>query len=367
MKKADFERKADELRQVEKTQSELPSIDELLNTRNTLVSALEPFQRTIDLSELSISDSNAIEMRHNDTKGLLSLKRKELIKTKSQVTKLLLEKEAHESLFERVLQKLHSEEQYSFLSDWIKGLHEETPQIILKSLNQHVTDFLEVASEVQIRTKGVEDYHRALLRIQANHGFTPLDEIGSEVLKFLEAIFNKYLQEFYDNPIFFKYVFEGFVKIKTFNLRTNEISLIDDKGEVQTKPINTFSTGQKAFAFSIAMMSIVFSRPSENKVLILDEFGALLDFMREDVLIKQIKLKIIAQNFVDKIVIILPVRTRLEFELESLNSQLKTATAAESGKIELRRTHVECWLNQLQTRGYYQFEQDENEYDSKSE
>lgn len=233
---------------------------------------------------------------------------------------------------------------------------------LFSDLDGRLNDFLNLAGELRIRVKGVGDYHRILLRAQASRSFSSLS--GSEEMRMLESIYNEHLKQFYDNQIFFRYVFEGFVNIQSFNLRTSEILLVDTKGETQIKPISTFSTGQKAFAFSIAMMSIVFARHSKNKVLILDEFGALLDFMREDVLIKQIQLKIVDQNFADKVVIILPVRTGLETELENLTSQLKTASDAELEKLKAMQGQVQSRLNQLDEMGYYQFEQDNDEHNS---
>jgi hypothetical protein len=357
IKRAELGRQVDDLKRFQETQIALPSLESLIGTRAKIISALERYQSTVDIPEIYDTDVDAIEVRANITKNVLSNRRKQAMEFKLQSTKLSLEKEAHESLFERVVDRIKSDAQFSFLIDWLKN-NEKQPVAILKALNQHLNEFLEIASEVQLRVKGVEDYHRDLLRLQSNQAPTALFETGGPELKRLENIFNKQLQDFYDNSIFFTYVFEGFSKIKSFNLRTNEILLEDQKGEIQAKPINAFSTGQKAFAFSIAMMSIVFSRPSDSKVLILDEFGALLDFMREDVLIKQIQLKVLDKNFADKIVIILPVRAKLDTEMDALTSQLKIATGPDVLKIQSRLNEVKSWAEQLKTRGYYQFEQD---------
>ena len=63
-------------------------------------------------------------------------------------------------------------------------------------------------------------------------------------------------------------------------------------------------------------------------------------------------------------VIILPVRTRLETELENLTSQLKTASDPELEKLKAMQGQVQSRLNQLDEMGYYQFEQDNDEHNS---
>ena len=286
MQKGELVRAENNLKEIERKQENLPPLEELVNSRNAIINSLEKFQELIDISEIYTSDKSVIETRYNDTKSLLSIRRKDLVARKFQINKLTFEKSAHESMFERITEKIQNETQFSFLSNWLQESKQQPAPVILRTLDGRLNDFLNLAGELRIRVKGVGDYHRILLRAQASRSFSSLS--GSEEMRMLESIYNEHLKQFYDNQIFFRYVFEGFVNIQSFNLRTSEILLVDTKGETQIKPISTFSTGQKAFAFSIAMMSIVFARHSKNKVLILDEFGALLDFMREDVLIKQI-------------------------------------------------------------------------------
>jgi hypothetical protein len=110
-------------------------------------------------------------------------------------------------------------------------------------------------------------------------------------------------------------------------------------------------------------MAIVFHHNSENGVLILDEFGALLDFMREDVLMAQVKKRILETGVAQKIVILLPVRERLDIDLQNRKQQLSSIPADSelSSLLRAEMKTIEKRLQHLTEDGYYQYGQDVDE------
>jgi len=316
-----------------------------------LVAQRDAMAKDLNIAPVRI-DYGFLNEKHGEFKGFITLRQRELRELESNLVYLRHKKTEMEKYFERQVQKIRTDQRYAFLQDWLKINASKKPAHILRKLAENLDGFVNTIGDITFRMKDIRNYHEELLRLIAQR---PSDLSKTMPLKNLEEIFNNRLKEFYNDRIFMQYVFEGFNKIESFDLRENQINLTGPEGFFQARPITSFSTGQKAFAFSMAMMSLVFRRPSENRVLFLDEFGALLDYVREDILMEQVKEKVLDKNVVQKIVILLPVRERPEEVVDALQKQMNSTSKpdeiarlkAEIGKFNER-------LSQLKHKGYYQ-------------
>lgn len=321
-----------------------PSLNRLIAQKDGMLEKLD-----LELDETSRSYLNE---RLEELKGLSTLKFKELGDLESDAIYLQHKRLELKKSFERKITKLKKDRKFTFLTQWLKENASDKPIDMLRRLSKNLEGFVNTIGEFNLRIVDIQRYHQELIKILAQRA-TELSE--EKDVERLEEIFNNRLREFYSRDIFMRYVFEGFEKIKAFDLRRNQISLVDTKTNIQSKPISSFSTGQKAFAFSISMMSLVFSKPSKERVLFLDEFGALLDYLREDILLEQVQTKVLAENIVQKIVILLPVRERLEEVLQNLRIQKQSAVSREEHtRLQKEIRKYSDRLNQLKERGYYQ-------------
>lgn len=110
--------------------------------------------------------------------------------------------------------------------------------------------------------------------------------VKSDYFSDIYQLFEDFFRDYYNDPIFLKYVFDPYESVEGFDIYSQTIHLKREKSSDKI-PLISFSTGKKAFAFSRAAM-LIESIEAEHKILILDEFGALLDFIRQDKLIEEI-------------------------------------------------------------------------------
>ena len=320
----------------------MPSLEVLISERKDIA------------RKLSIDEFKQVFLKDkfDELKGISMFKHKELRDLKSKYIYLKHKNLELEENFQRIVKKLKKDKKYEYIKEWIGRIIDKKPIEILRNIRDNLENFVNEIGEIEIRLGDIQKYHEELINIIAEK---PSEFSETPQVKKLEEIFNIRLKDFYSREIFLKYVFEGFTKLESFDLRQNQVSLIDTNRKVQTKPISSFSTGQKAFAFSVAMMSLVFSKPSKNRVLFLDEFGALLDYMREDILMEQVQSKILDENKVQKIVILLPVRERLEDVLDDLHIQKKSSVnLIDRKRLEREIKRYSTRMNQLKEKGYYQ-------------
>lgn len=118
----------------------------------------------------------------------------------------------------------------------------------------------------------------------------------------------------------------GNCEIITVNPQENILEYKDEEGNINKKFIADYSTGQKAFAFSMASILNAKSLSSvNNTLLILDEFGAMLAEDKERFLIDTLDSLQTKENWPSSYIIVLPYKgefERSEYE-EKLGQNLK--------------------------------------------
>lgn len=137
---------------------------------------------------------------------------------------------------------------------------------------------------------------------------------NKEYLHLISEVYNKFFLETYNNPSFFKYVFKDYKKIKAFDIIEKKIIFIKENNTEDHRSLVDFSSGEKAYAFIRAMISL-FKDKSKYKILFIDEANALMDHLRSGDLLN-FQIELLNNGFFDKIINILPIKEAPDTESE---------------------------------------------------
>lgn len=99
----------------------------------------------------------------------------------------------------------------------------------------------------------------------------------------------------------------------SLDLLRSEIAWRDQSG-IQRKPIEAFSSGERAFAFVLASILQHAGDETPNRLMVLDEFGAFIDAEGRERLKQFLEERVLAANIADQVVVILPLREGLDGE-----------------------------------------------------
>ena len=179
--------------------------------------------------------------------------------------------------------------------------------------------------------------------------------VKEQSAKEVQDLFSRFFVEIYSSEAFMKNVFSQYDKVKGFNLNEREI-ILESTGEEVIRSLEDFSSGEKSYAYARAMMSLPMTRGA-NKILILDEFEALLDYnLTQD--LRTFEKALINSNSITKIVNIHPDKLPLK---ERKNEYERMATAAEkSGDSELelfakqRLEEIQTHMTEVRKWRHYQ-------------
>lgn len=150
----------------------------------------------------------------------------------------------------------------------------------------------------------------------------------------LRALLGKELREAFDRPAIRNYLFDGadIVEVDAFR---EELVLEDADGARATRAFDTFSTGEQAFAFTQARVLELELSNRPNRLLILDEFGAFVAADRMPELADFLGSEDVAP-IADQVLVILPMQTEYEQELENTRGDLHQRYAERASQIEAR-------------------------------
>lgn len=175
-----------------------------------------------------------------------------------------------------------------------------------------------------------------------------------DIISALQNIYSDYFVLLYQKPEFLKYVFKGFQTVVRFEIQQNNVVLRTHDGQEFSRPLSAFSSGERAFAFSLAMIEVTAKRKEANKLLILDEFGALLDYERFEVLKRHLIKKVKVENLADKVIVILPAREDLKERVANMKATLDSQKV-KSPIIEKDLKRLEEFKSSLETKGYFEY------------
>lgn len=106
---------------------------------------------------------------------------------------------------------------------------------------------------------------------------------------------------------FRKHLFNG-SEIVSVDPQKNKLNYVDKDKNPHEKFIADYSTGEKAFAFSMASIFYAIESSVKNNLLILDEFGAMLAIDKENYLYNYLNRLQSEKNWPDQYIIVLPYK-----------------------------------------------------------
>ena len=240
-------------------------------------------------------------------------------------------------LFESIEEEIPAARKLEIVKDRLDAFINYTDRDILGNIEDiHIA--LEQMLKFQREKEAIEEY-------KAPH-------IGEA----LEKIFNNEFLRIYSKKDFMTHVFRGFEEIVGFDLKNNEISLRDQEGDISNRLISAFSSGEKAFTFALAMTSLFSREVASYKVLFLDEFGALLDFVKEDVLLQELEKEVFRKGKINKVVILLPVKLDIRKQISELSRTRQFVSSEEKQRIQSTIDYLSSQAESLEKDGYYQYE-----------
>jgi hypothetical protein len=131
--------------------------------------------------------------------------------------------------------------------------------------------------------------------------------------RYVDALVTFYEEEFGDllaaNEIRHA-LFEG-GQFTRLDLLRGEVSWTTRNREPRRRPIEAFSSGERAFTYVLASLLQRTSEPTDNRVLVLDEFGAFIEAGRLGRLLRFVDEEVLKPDRAEQVVIILPLRQQL--------------------------------------------------------
>lgn len=325
----------------------MPSLESLDGQRENLFAPiseklmLDKAQRiTDDFIRIQKQTTEKLEYELAETIGSQSRLEKEIAAIRRNIDRVVSEATLNDELdflFQSIEKEMPPTEKLEIVRKRLEAFLDYVDLEILQNIKE-VDITLEQMLEFQKQKQAVEEYQ--------------FPKIGET----LEKIFNAEFLRNYSRRDFMEHVFRGFEEIVGFDLKNNEISLRDSEGEITTRLISAFSSGEKAFTFALAMISLFGRETASHKILFLDEFGALLDFVKEDVLLKELEREVFRDRKIEKVVILLPVKFDLEKQISELSRLLEFVEGDEKDRTRSTMRQLSSQAKDLKKNGYYQYE-----------
>lgn len=110
--------------------------------------------------------------------------------------------------------------------------------------------------------------------------------------------------------------------LQRVDLEHNSITWESLDGEIRTRPMSAFSSGEQAFGFIRAQLQQIAASPASNRIVFLDEFGAFIAADRRRPLAELLASDEIA-DLSSQIVVVLPLQADYEAELSQTTGTLR--------------------------------------------
>jgi hypothetical protein len=325
----------------------LDSLSNLQDRKKTILRNIEKLSN-IDIKFIDENIINDYENKKNilNDKLIFSLKEHEINKN---------ELESDLKLIKNELKNIENDKENNFI---LKNIDKKLPTIeVLKIINNNIKEFIDYL-DINIVNQIANTKYELIEMLKFQKRTDIIEEYKNiELGKKIEKIFNEEFLINYNKPEFLNHVFKGNKEITGFDLKNNEIKLENINGEEITRPIAAFSSGEKAFAFAMATISSFSQEIATYKILFLDEFGALLDYMKEDVLLAELK-DIFQKGKVSKIVILLPIKSDINEQNLQLQNTLQYVKDKDKKEIENKIAENNQNLISFKKDSYYQIRDD---------
>lgn len=131
-------------------------------------------------------------------------------------------------------------------------------------------------------------------------------------------------------------------RVQRVSMEDQSITWTTSDGEQRTRPLSVFSSGEQALGFIRARLQQVASTQSQNRLIFLDEFGAFVAADRRRPLAELLTSDDLL-GLSDQVVVILPLQSDYEAELEQTTGQLRDTYARRAQDITDRGYFTEAF------------------------
>jgi len=255
-----------------------------LESKNVLYNQLENYYEKIPSNletelENLITESNDI---HEEMKAL-ELNITEENKKKSQI------QEKIQKIKSEIL-KIAKQNNFNTLNEWKEYVVSHLDKIN-KLLNEYLIPFSDYLANVKKSFYAIKEYNNVS---------------KSTYIDLISEVYNQFFLNTYNKASYFEHVFKDYDSIMNFDIIKKTINFIKKDKSIDSRSLNDFSSGEKAYAFIRAMISMINSE-AIYKILFIDEANALLDYIRANDL-EELQIKMIEGGKLDKIINIFPIQ-----------------------------------------------------------
>lgn len=129
-------------------------------------------------------------------------------------------------------------------------------------------------------------------------------------------------------------------QLEAINLRTLEAQWITKDRSRRSRPFEAFSSGEQAFAYTLARIERVTAIDAKHKVIALDEFGAFLARDRLERLVRFLREMVVGQ-VADQAIIVVPLAANYQEQAEMTTGDLHERFVRRARELESRRYFTE--------------------------
>ena len=202
---------------------------------------------------------------------------------------------------------------YQWLRNSLSKGHLPTDRTDRSDAIRLLTRLGEVAKSVQ---SGVDESLNQIATIQR-----ALDDIGRAIARHVEPPRNPYgenlskwyagqMAEYLSNEYICEAIFDG-GEFLDFDLIHGFVSWRTKAGEDRRRPIEAFSSGERAFAYVLAAILSQSKSTAQYRVLVLDEFGAFVEHSRRNRLWHFLHERVLEAGMAHQVIVILPWQASL--------------------------------------------------------
>jgi hypothetical protein len=147
----------------------------------------------------------------------------------------------------------------------------------------------------------------------------------------VESYEKRFLAEFQQED-FLQALFEG-GRVSAVNLRQKAVTWTSKQGLSRTRPLEAFSSGERAFAYTLARLQGLPARRALNRVVALDEFGAYVAKDRLIRLLRFIKSEVLG-SIADQVLVLLPLAANYAERTQEAKGHLQNQLALRATSVE---------------------------------
>jgi hypothetical protein len=150
----------------------------------------------------------------------------------------------------------------------------------------------------------------------------------------LSDLYSRDLGQLLNQPAIAEALFEGGA-FQSLDLVGQTVSWRIANGDVKSRPLEAFSSGERAFAYTLARLESFRGVDAKNRIIALDEFGAYIASDRLHRLVTFIESKVLGE-IADQVVIMLPLRQDYESTLAATTGSLHRENQARADAVTAR-------------------------------